>query len=77
MISYGDRPFCSHSDSCATEKCYRNFNAIDRAAARMWWGGDNPPVAFADYRETECGFAPRAAALPAEVPAQPCAEDRT
>lgn len=47
MICYRDMTFCE--SDCINRLCSRNFNENDAAAARIWWGGDDAPVAFADF----------------------------
>lgn len=60
-MTFRDRTFCSSSPQCANTQCTRHFGEAAREAARKWWGSDDAPVAFANYRET-CGeFVPVAA----------------
>jgi len=47
MISYKDRTFCD--SDCTNVKCFRNFSDDERRGARMWWGGDDAPIAMADF----------------------------
>lgn len=53
MICFRDMAWCDASGLCAVKDCRRNFNDQQRAAARTWWGNDDVPVAFADFR-TRC-----------------------
>lgn len=48
MLCYRDMTFCSAK--CATLDCRRNFTAKESAKARVWWGGMDAPVAFADFK---------------------------
>lgn len=56
MICYRDRSWCSFSHVCANEKCHRHFGESELAAARSWWGGDDPPVCFMDLRSPREGY---------------------
>lgn len=47
MICYKDKTFCAAD--CMTLDCHRQFTPAEAEQARAWWGGDNPPVAFADF----------------------------
>lgn len=49
MAPYRNMTFCSAD--CLNRGCERNFNDNDRAAARIWWGGDDAPVALSDFRD--------------------------
>ena len=49
MIHYKDMTFCSAR--CKTKSCPRNFTEQDRKNARVWWGNDNAPIAWADFSE--------------------------
>lgn len=39
--------FCS--SDCVNTACMRHFGDDDRAAAEKWWGGDDYPLAIADF----------------------------
>lgn len=50
MISYRDKTFCSASQTrCQNTKCYRFLSDDEREKARIWWGSDEAPIAFADF----------------------------
>lgn len=53
-MTYRGKTFCASSPQCANTECDRHFGDAARAAARRWWGSDDAPVAFQDYRP-ECG----------------------
>lgn len=48
MICFKDMTFCSAE--CANHQCPRNFTPDQKVQARNWWGGDDVPVAFADFK---------------------------
>ena len=50
MISYRDMTFCL--SNCTNKKCERHFGSEDRLKAESWWGGEDAPVAFADFSPT-------------------------
>jgi hypothetical protein len=52
MISYLDMAFCS-SEKCVNYKCRRKFTDEHAKAAKKWWGGDDYPIAYADF-EVDC-----------------------
>ena len=47
MICYKDMSFCA--SDCTNTSCHRHWTDEKSAAARKWWGKDNPPVAFMDF----------------------------
>lgn len=47
MICYRDMTFCSAR--CGNLNCPRNFTDEIHVAAREWWGGDDVPIALADF----------------------------
>ena len=47
MICYKDQTFCS--SDCVNKNCFRYFGEEERKGAKAWWGGDDAPVAFADF----------------------------
>lgn len=50
MICYKDKTFCLASqDRCQNTKCYRFLSDDEREKARIWWGSDEAPIAFADF----------------------------
>ena len=54
MICYRDKAFCSQE--CANSECDRNFNDNVLLQAIAWFGNDNPPIQFADFKTDDCGF---------------------
>lgn len=50
MISYKDQTWCA--SDCANTACFRNFTPDERARAIRWWGGEDFPMAQADFRAT-------------------------
>jgi hypothetical protein len=48
MICFRDMSFCA--SNCANRDCRRNYGPEEKAAAREWWGGDDAPVALANFR---------------------------
>lgn len=56
MICFRDMSFCSAE--CLTVDCRRQFTPEVRAAARRWWGGDEAPIAFADFSPDCPDYAP-------------------
>lgn len=52
MISFKDRSFCS--SRCANQTCPRFFTDELHEAASKWWGGDDAPVAFMDFKAGGC-----------------------
>ena len=50
MICFKDKTFCSAP--CKNHHCHRNWTDELHHAAVKWWGGDDAPVAFADYSKT-------------------------
>ena len=55
-MCFGDRTFCSSSESCANEECYRRFREEDAVRAEKWWGGPDYPLAISDFESATCGF---------------------
>lgn len=49
MISYRDMTFC-HSP-CANDNCRRKLTDSVIEGARKWWGGDDAPIAMADFAD--------------------------
>jgi hypothetical protein len=50
MICYKDKTFCISSNTrCQNTKCYRFLSDDEREKARIWWGSDEAPIAFADF----------------------------
>lgn len=47
VMCYMDMTFCS--SDCTRKDCKRHFDEQDRQNAVLWWGTDNPPVAFSDF----------------------------
>ena len=47
MICYRDMTFCD--SDCTNRACRRHFGPDDGAAAIRWWGGEDAPVAWADF----------------------------
>lgn len=43
MICYKDMTFCGYL-GCANKDCERRLTDEVKAAARRWWGKDNPPI---------------------------------
>jgi len=54
MICYRYKAFCIHK--CANSECERNFNDNVLIQAIAWWGHDNPPISFDDFKTDDCGF---------------------
>jgi len=51
-MCYKDRTWCSAADACATEPCSRRFTKEEEIRATIWWGNDNAPVMFGDFRDS-------------------------
>lgn len=51
MLCFKDRTWCSNPD--CDNSCGRKFTEKDRKDAIEWWGGENPPIAFADFHKDE------------------------
>jgi hypothetical protein len=49
MICFRDMTFCTAA--CADTQCHRRLTPDVKAAARRWWGGDDAPIAMADYSD--------------------------
>ena len=47
MICFRDMTFCSAD--CKTDACFRHWDKDKAEEARQWWGGEDAPVAFADF----------------------------
>jgi len=47
MICFKDIAFCA--SDCANVAGFRRFDDGELKEARVWWGGDNPPIAFSDF----------------------------
>lgn len=60
MISYRDMTFCQAK--CANAECPRHWDAIKRAKAIGWWGGEDAPVAFSDFSKDCPEYQPEVAA---------------
>lgn len=58
MMCFMDSSFCSSSDSCANKACGRNLTPELVARGKRWWGGDDFPVAMADYQPTCSDYKP-------------------
>ena len=56
MICYRDRTFCEAC--CGTRSCPRMLTDEVRAAARRWWGSDDPPITVADLHQTCSAWTP-------------------
>lgn len=50
MICFRDMTFCTaFPKRCGNAECHRAFTAVDREAAREWWGKNGePPIAMSD-----------------------------
>lgn len=45
MMCFRDMTFCTYWKDCRySETCGRKFDKEQEAAAKKWWGGDNPPI---------------------------------
>ena len=57
-MTYLDRTFCEHSDTCGTKICFRNFNEWHKANCKEWAkaGGHIEYIAFTDFKGDGCGF---------------------
>lgn len=51
MICFRDRTYCV-SKNC-TNKCGRKLTDEVTAAAKVWWGGDDAPIAVGTFCEEE------------------------
>lgn len=54
MLCYKDMTFCASSDRCGNTYCQRKFTDKDWHVAIAWWGGDDAPVAWSDFKD-DCG----------------------
>lgn len=52
MICFLDRTFCSaYGDMCSNSDCIRALTPELRSRGKVWWGGDDFPIAFSDFWE--------------------------
>lgn len=54
MLWYRDRTWCAHY--CGNEECDRNFTDEERERAIKWWGDENVPIAFSNFKTKDCGY---------------------
>lgn len=47
MICFRDKTFCC-AKTHRTE-CDRQFTEADEIAAKKWWKGENPPIAWSNF----------------------------
>jgi hypothetical protein len=51
VICFRDKTFCG--SDCVNATCHRHFGPADKAAAVAWWGGgEDAPIAYADFSST-------------------------
>ena len=61
-MSFRDMTFCMASDCRSWRRCPRAYTTKIDAAAKKWWGGPDPRVAFfAEPQKLECYKPPRKA----------------
>lgn len=54
MLCFKDTTFCEESHRCANSECGRRFTDQDKADAIRWWGSDEFPIAWSDFKK-DCG----------------------
>lgn len=54
MMCFKDMTFCANSDECGNTDCPRKFTDKDRQDAIAWWGSDEVPIAWSDFKD-DCG----------------------
>lgn len=55
MMCYRDRTWCPAKHCNNFDKCDRALTDAVRAKAKMWWGGENAPIAvFSEPEKLEC-----------------------
>lgn len=50
MISFLDMAFCSASKECGNKACVRNLTSELIERGKKWWGSDDFPVAYSDFK---------------------------
>ena len=53
-LCYKDKTFCA--SDCVNTGCWRNFTDEERENSIKWWGGEDAPIAMADFSKGCDGY---------------------